>query len=176
MSASRRASLTSQDKQQQLAGARLRKEGKAWQANPMRAAAGQPAGPAQPALPGSAAAAEGGAGAAAAAPPPPPPLLPEVRRVAVGGGAELPASPQPKFTSRLSPKEWAHVQRATAANPALEALCLGEDGKVGIPRGWRKVEGGSGGFVKAKQGGGEWALGSINEVLAFELELHPGRR
>ena len=96
-----------------------------------------------------------------------------------GGGAEPPAA---RYSSRLTPKEWAHVQRAIAANPALQAQCLGEDGKVGMPRGWRKVEGGGGGgggggaFVKDKaEGGGQWELGSINEVLAFEGELLPGR-
>ena len=87
--------------------------------------------------------------------------------------AAPPALPTPKFTSRLSPKEWAQVQKAIAANPALEALCLGEDGKVGIPRGWSKVE--SGGFFKGRPEGGAWELGSINEVLAFEWELRPGR-
>jgi hypothetical protein len=45
-----------------------------------------------------------------------------------------------------------------------------------MPQGWRKVEGGGGGaFVKDKAGGGQWELGSINEVLAFEGELLPGR-
>ena len=93
-----------------------------------------------------------------------------------GGGASSSAEPPAaRYSARLSSKEWAHVQRAVAANPALQAQCLGEDGKVGIPRGWRKVEGSGGGFVKDKAGGGQWELGSINEVLAFEGQLLPGR-
>ena len=94
-----------------------------------------------------------------------------------GGGGAAAEPPAARYSSRLTPKEWAHVQRAIAANPALQAQCLGEDGKVGMPQGWRKVEGGGGGgtFVKDKAGGGQWELGSINEVLAFEGELSPGR-
>jgi hypothetical protein len=92
-----------------------------------------------------------------------------------GGGGAAAEPPAARYSSRLTPKEWAHVQRAIAANPALQAQCLGEDGKAGMPRGWRKVEGGGGGFVKDKAGGGQWELGSINEVLAFEGELLSGR-
>ena len=91
----------------------------------------------------------------------------------MGGGAAAAEPPAvTRYSSRLTPKEWAHVQRAIAANPALQAQCLGEDGKVGMPQGWRKVAGGSGGaFVKDKAGGGQWEMDSINEVLAFELRL-----
>ena len=94
-----------------------------------------------------------------------------------GGGSSTESPAATRYSSRLTPKEWAHVQRAIAANPALQAQCLGEDGKVGMPQGWRKVEGGGGGaFVKDKsEGGGQWELSSINEVLAFEGELLPGR-
>ena len=61
------------------------------------------------------------------------------------------------------------MQRAIAQQPRLEALCLGLDGKVGVPSGWQKKEGG--GFVReeARSGVGE-QLASIKEVLEFELQ------
>jgi hypothetical protein len=61
----------------------------------------------------------------------------------------------------LSAKEWASLKRAIARAPALQEQCMGVDGKVGIPRGWVKLEGG-GGFVCSASGA---ACGSISEVL-----------
>ena len=81
-----------------------------------------------------------------------------------------PPTPSVKFTEKLSPKEWAALQRAVTRNPQLEPQCLGVDGKVGIPRGWKKMS--AGGFVRGDGQGPDSGLtfAHINEVLDWELE------
>ncbi len=83
---------------------------------------------------------------------------------AAGAGAGAARGASLSFTTKLSPKEWAALQAAIAKTPALEAVCLGEDGKVGVPRGWSTIAGGGKGFVK-----GGVTLESIGQVVEVEL-------
>lgn len=70
----------------------------------------------------------------------------------------------PQVTTKISSKEWAALRRALAQWPKLEPLIMKEDGRMGIPVGWQKLE--SGGFVSdADQ---SLAFPSIAQVLEHE--------
>ena len=116
--------------------------------NPLAGAPPLPAAAAPPAdtLQGAAA-----AGEFDPAPPPPPPT-------ALPGSAGALA---------LSAKEWGCLKAAVAAAPQLQAAVVGEDGKVGVPRGWVKLVRG-GGFAREADGRVVEHIGDVVDALLEE--------
>ena len=78
---------------------------------------------------------------------------------------QAPAAAQgPRYSTKVTPKEWAALRKAVASAPKLETLIMRGDGKLGFPSGWQKLE--EGGFVSEADEG--LKLQSLVEVLDHE--------
>ena len=83
-------------------------------------------------------------------------------------GAAAPEEPPKPLTTtdKVSAKEWGLLRRASLRSAELGDKLVAEDGKLSIPKNWKKLTDGKG-YVRGLDG---LVVGHLNEVLEMEMQ------
>ena len=82
------------------------------------------------------------------------------------GAAAPEEPPKPLTTDKVSAKEWGLLRRASLRSAEFGDKLVAEDGKLSIPKGWKKLMDGKG-YVRGLDG---LVVGHLNEVLEMEMQ------